>query len=449
VLRSGLALNSQVINDVVYRQVARLSAPPPDMMTALRTAVLRLTFESWSARNRESINAFVRRVPRAPELADAARLAFWISPIASISAALVAAPMGLGHSPLSEVGLMAVWAGISGYLARKYFSWYHGLLEVPRFYMFLIPTMVFIVPEISKDIDARLPKFSSFADVPERIVHLVTDLLETIVHLPSATLYMTAWTAAVALYAFFWPIGSTSAVRLGECLRPPYWPLIPLQVLLRGVRSVIAAFRWRRTWVVNLLSIIFAGFFLWIVAIYPVTLLATLAAGFPFGLWLIWLNKHRFKQFTRGVTGNELGRIYHLERTECGRAALLERVQSCGVVEKDEASVGGIQHLAFHIDARLAGGPMRPPRSTAQRLFRRFWHRVAAGLDSVDWSLDERYLRSQRDSVYLILEAHRRSTLTDYAAAANRQFNNAIEGAGPNSLERQEFSLPPGLFVAY
>jgi hypothetical protein len=26
---------------------------------------------------------------------------------------------------------------------------------------------------------------------------------------------------------------------------------------------------------------------------------------------------------------------------------------------------------------------------------------------------------------------------------------NAIEGAGPDSLERQEFGLPPSLFVAY
>jgi hypothetical protein len=87
-LRIGLALHSQVISDVVYREVARLPAPPPDLMTALRTAVLRLTFDSWSARNWESINAFVRRIPQAPELADAARLAFWISPIASILAAL-------------------------------------------------------------------------------------------------------------------------------------------------------------------------------------------------------------------------------------------------------------------------------------------------------------------------------------------------------------------------
>ena len=133
----------------------------------------------------------------------------------------------------------------------------------------------------------------------------------------------------------------------------------------------------------------------------------------------VWLTKRWFKQITGGVSGKELGRIYHLARTEFGRAVLLERVQRRGVVERDEASAGSVQHLALYIDARLAGDPRHPHRSTAQGRFRRFWYMLAAVTDSADWSLSGKYLSSQRDLVYLILEANRRLALTDYAASAN------------------------------
>jgi hypothetical protein len=203
---------------------------------------------------------------------------------------------------------------------------------------------------------------------------------------------------------------------------------------------VITALKDWEAWIIIVIGGIFIGILIGIVVAYPQILLAFATVGVvaaPAVLWItvangrgcirfsrdIWLTRRWFRHIGGGVSGDELGRIYHLTRTECGRAALLERVQSRSGVEKDEASAGSVQHLASYIDARLAGNPRHPRRSTGQGPFRRLLYRLAAAIDSTDWSLSGKYLSSQRDSIYMILEGSRRSALTEHAASAYRAYD--------------------------
>ncbi len=131
-LRKGLKLDSQVINDVIYRQVAKLASPPPYLMTALREGLLRISLASRSVRSRNSLEAFVRRLPTVSGLAEAARLASWTRFI-GIGLTLVAfAPLIMQLGPaaalLAFVTLALQIAWYSLYLSPNRAS-----IQPPRF----------------------------------------------------------------------------------------------------------------------------------------------------------------------------------------------------------------------------------------------------------------------------------------------------------------------------
>ena len=441
-LRIGLTLDSPVINDVVYRQVARLLVPPPDLMTALRLAVLRLTFESWPVWNRVSINAFVRRVPQAPELADAAHLALWIGPIGSILAALIVVPLSLSFTPLSAAVFMAILACTSTYRVKKYFVWSGRYIERMHFILSLVVLQLLILAPIKSDIDLErfelLIRTATETNPQLAVSRLFQDMFLTFVNLPSATLYMISCSAVLTIYALAWHLASIYAVRSGTYLRPLYWPFTPFSL----ARPLIAYLKDLKVLevitpilpVIIITGIIFLAvetiFFIgWENLLVPIVVILGPIVGLPIivascrvcvrFLRDTWRTKRWFKQMKSSVSGSELGRIYHLARTECGRAALLERVRGRGVVENEAASAERVQQLASYIDARIAGDTMCPLYTTAQIPFGRFWRWLDTSMDSLDWSLHKRYLNRQRDSIYLILEPNRRSALTEYGAPAD------------------------------
>lgn len=428
-LRGGLALDSQIINDVVYRQVARLAVPPRDLMTALRTAVLRLTFKNWSTRNRESTNAFVRRVPQAPELADTARLASWVGPVTYILAALVPLPWGFNHSALSVAGLTMLLIGMSIYqIKRHFFS--NIIFEFIHLQIYVVVT-AFMIIDITKL--TSWPEYYG-SDVIrnnnylEKILYLFYYCRDQVLHMPRMDLYLLVWMMPFTVYAFFWPHSAIDAVISGKYMRPLYWPFIPF----RRAWSATAALR-AGNLSINILIAIFVTVFIGTLFIFPrIFFIFSLVVACLLLLLAIingrgcvtyyhdaWLTKRWLKRISGSVSGDELGRLYYLLRTERGRAEFLERVQNSGTVNMGATSLGSVHQLACHIDARLAGEPRHTHRPATQRPLGRFWRRVVAVIDASDWSLNRNYLNGQRDSVYLILELNRRLALTDYTAAAS------------------------------
>jgi hypothetical protein len=88
----ALPLNSQWLNDIIFRQVARLRVPSPEILRWIRRALLRLASVGELGRNQRSVRAYIARLPDSGKLLNAALLAVWIK---SIDLVLVSSVLAL------------------------------------------------------------------------------------------------------------------------------------------------------------------------------------------------------------------------------------------------------------------------------------------------------------------------------------------------------------------
>jgi hypothetical protein len=80
-IRQALLLQSQWMNDVVFRQVSRLSVIPADLLEWVRIAILRVALGFGARRKRDALHAHVSRLYNSKALRDAIQLAYSIRPL--------------------------------------------------------------------------------------------------------------------------------------------------------------------------------------------------------------------------------------------------------------------------------------------------------------------------------------------------------------------------------
>jgi hypothetical protein len=203
-LREALVLDSQWLNDVIYRQVARLSTIPPDVLEWVRTAILRVALGQGSHRRRDALHAHLTRLDRSSDLLEALRLAYNIRTIDFLTFIGFFCSLYLMQNlkePAWLVGMTALISlGIAHLLLWSLYGW--GLL-FPVASLVRSYGLFFIA----------LSLISGFETPVGRI-----------------------WILVALLYFLSWPFAAISCVKRGTLMKIIYWPLIPIQ-LLRQIDS--------------------------------------------------------------------------------------------------------------------------------------------------------------------------------------------------------------------
>ena len=92
----ALNLESQWINDVVYRQLALLPRFPNTVLVWVRGALLRFAFDRDAGASAAAVRVYLSRLPAAKELLSTFQLARWIGPIDAMLALAAAIMWGIG-----------------------------------------------------------------------------------------------------------------------------------------------------------------------------------------------------------------------------------------------------------------------------------------------------------------------------------------------------------------
>jgi len=84
-VRGALGADSAWLTDVVFRQIGRLFVVPTDVWQWVCNAIVRMALGSGANRRKDSIFAYVCRLPRSTVLIDVLRLSLWIKPIDAVA----------------------------------------------------------------------------------------------------------------------------------------------------------------------------------------------------------------------------------------------------------------------------------------------------------------------------------------------------------------------------
>jgi hypothetical protein len=200
-IREALILDSQWLNDVIYRQVARLSTIPPDVLAWVRTAILRIALGQGSHRKRDALHAHLTRLYRSSDLLDALRLAYNIRFIdlllvLALFVFLYMSP-GLQEAVWFISAAMLVCFVASSILVWRLYNWgfFFIFTYLMRLYAFAIAGLLISGAE---------------------------------------PFGWSAWLLTFgSLYFLSWPLAATDCVKRGISNKIFYWPLIPVQSLRR------------------------------------------------------------------------------------------------------------------------------------------------------------------------------------------------------------------------
>jgi NACHT domain len=204
-IRNALQLDSQWLNDVVYRQVARLSTIPPDILEWVRTAILRVALGPGSHRKRDALHAHLARLYRSSDLLSALRLAYAIRTVDLIIALalcgfLYAAPAFHAMPWYASISVFAPVVLIN-LLVWRFYGWKHffSIAYAMRVYLFGLLTIL--------GVGLRL-EFGDWLSFDWRV-----------------------WWVFGSLYLLSWPFAAIICVKRGGPTGVIYWPVIPLRSL--------------------------------------------------------------------------------------------------------------------------------------------------------------------------------------------------------------------------
>jgi hypothetical protein len=316
-IRQTLQFDSQWLNDIAYRQVARLSTIPADVLQWVRTAVLRIALGHGSHRKKDALYAHLARLDRSSELLDALRLAYSIRTADLVISLGVCLFLGM-QPPYREIWWYWVLALALPAVVLHAILWRWREWET----FFLFGCLL------------RIASFSAIAIALER------PLLRAIA-------------IGGIVYLFVWPNAALYCVKSGLATKVLLWPLIPvvplrslwqpefLQILrgiffqkrtlaLFGLYGVVlgAWFFFRETLIGTVVSGLFVagggiGIAMFLVG-------AMLFSARMFADYLRFLRWRRSSQLSIGV--NELSTQYHQFRSNFFRFRFLNAIRCDGLL---------------------------------------------------------------------------------------------------------------------
>jgi NACHT domain len=218
-IREALQLDSQWLNDVIYRQVARLSTIPPDVLEWVRTAILRIAMGRGAHRRRDALHAHLTRLYRSSDLLDALKLAYSIRIIDLV----VVLALFVSLYMLPSVQAAAWFVGVAifaSFVAIHTLSW--------RLYNWPVLFIIATTARIYAFFLVAILVSGGIRDVP----------------LIGQVLLMIGW-----LYLMMWPLAAIDCVKRGVSTKVVQWPLIPFRSLrrLQIFRYIIELFLSRST----------------------------------------------------------------------------------------------------------------------------------------------------------------------------------------------------------
>jgi hypothetical protein len=378
-IREALQLDSQWLNDVIYRQVARLSTIPPDVLEWVRIAILRIALGAGSRRRRDALHAHLTRLYRSSDLLDALRLAYNIRLIDLIIVLVLI--VALYNAPaLPEVSWFGVTAILISFLAAylilwRSYGWERLFVVAAWMRIYLLGVTFFVMFE------------------------------------PLAPVWL-AVVAIVLLYFLSWPFSAISCVRRGVSNRIVYWPLVPFQLLTRfqplevikvlfshkRIRLMLGAYL-----IIGLIGYLskdsyymemFLGWF-GTVAVGFFGLMALLALG----MFLTRIS--RDYQIFSGLKQRELGQLelaeffelYQRLATGMFKFRFLNLVRTRGMLSRS-VDLAGLQEFAAHVTG--GHGHHRDIFGSGHALMRAYWR-------ILDFSTSG-YKLECRDEIYILIE---------------------------------------------
>jgi hypothetical protein len=403
-LRSGLGLSSQMINDVIFRQVARLSNLPEDILRALRLGLLRICMSGQLWRNRGSVRAFVRRVPNVPELADAARVAVWAKPISL------------------AFGGMALISGmlIDGTVAATIGLYMLGLIIWHRLYNSQNEVVTSVIQLILLYLQFIVAATVSILVIKGPLNGFVTER--------RIAIFLSVICILAALLSSIWIYASASSVISGNNVRPRQWGFMIFSWLIS--RTLVFFRRLFRFMPIIIIDILIFALIYWIVSLFLDKKIMNALRWFCIGcsvavcviilIRVIWAtalfindwNKMRkwLRAHSRDPGPDQLRICFESLATELCRAELLDRARVFCPLWVDNQTKSTIVSLIDGIERSI-----QELKSTQRKYIGDievpFWARglkpfsLAKIMKNLDWSDHENYLYHQRDAAYLLRES--------------------------------------------
>jgi NACHT domain len=402
-IREALAIrSSQILDDISFRQVGRLAAPPDDIRRALRLGMLRTFLSGGFAGRWSSMEAYVRRIPNDPGLIEAARLTRWSK------------PLGLALATIPVLPLLWLTPAALGFVATSV------AVQAASYSLRYSPNAMFLVL-------ARGLMFEVFLGLSIALAGLQhKSVLGLVPHNPHPVVAG----SAVLMYGLclMWPESSLSAIEDNLSLALWQWPLLPILHLLKMAKQVLVSMSTKYGLIVFLLSILSVSLIIWLqsaigpivtyilvaLSAIPCLLMVAVSAQVTV-LFLIdfRLARRCMKKHLHSVTGVDLEGAFRSLTTEWWRARLLTKIRSSGTLQKDGAEQP-IRNIICEVEKKLstkeshATGSINAAPSTSIRK-QLTWEAIALRFGTkFNWSRQRQYLFSQRDEAYLLLEANTR-----------------------------------------
>jgi hypothetical protein len=209
VLRAAIISKSPWLQDIAYRQAAKLGTLPDDVLDLLRRSLVRMAVTGRLARNHVVVKAFVSRLPFPRYLLAIVRLLFWLPLIdgfllASSGIVLLRFASGPILVALARTGLWVAW----GMLALWCFAYWASKMDSNMLLFEVVPAR-------------SLPLFFTginFAYVPNRR--------------PSLAIIM-----IIITYVLCWSVTSLWSARIGDFVDVGWWAVQPITPLVRFFKA--------------------------------------------------------------------------------------------------------------------------------------------------------------------------------------------------------------------
>lgn len=399
-ITSALNLESQIIDDEVYRQAARLPIETPPISAALRKSIITMMASGELTRSIGATRAYVARLGSSSNLIAVTNLSYWavfVDNMLLLALAAAAIPgRPINSIAMILIGVIGIAVGRHVYLKTNFSrlgnSFGNQLGIMGSFLVFLAVTR-------SDESWLRMD-----LDPWDRLAEMGHDI--RVAMLSGGWV----WLLVIPAVAFWFPAAIVCA-RKGRFVKPLLWPVIPIAGAAFQIHSAIADSKFRLVGFLMggliLLGAVGGFFYLMTLPLFSIlfAIITFLVSSIVvLGLMRYWQRRYLdFRVVRRAksieiISAEDFSRIYGVLRTRRGAVAFI------GVVGRRPLQGELIQWVSA-INAILNADDFSGPMIKRNYKRRFFLARFARYLAELAIRVGDREtIREHRDAVFLLLE---------------------------------------------
>lgn len=362
-IRAGFNSDSQILRDVAYKQAARLSPIPDDIVKSVRATLLHMARNGALAREQHATRAHVARLTGG-DLMRTLNLLIWIPRLNlfmhGICIIYLSVLFDLEHHQHMEIyGFVVLTLTINYSLV-----WAGPLREYGKRKALKKPKKKWTWPK-QQALAFSLPGLLDLLRVESiGLLAFFGLLLAITLHDHVAGVF----SGLIFVYAAIWSLAASYAASAGEFTHPLAWIVIPFYPVIVISRNLVSFLRFvlRNLWVVILLTLgMFAIF--WAAQIAPrLVLVISVLCSFTFVflpittgifLWLLDLDRlNRFKANIKALDVASLRSAIDQFNSDLFRARAIGIVREKQSLSPSESTLQGLRRIALSAETTMSEG---------------------------------------------------------------------------------------------